>query len=818
MIERMQHILTIFCLWSLFATSLALVFVAFRPAFRAAVSEATGLWRKLTRMGRTVFVIFAFCMVLYGGGKTNSLPQKILAPLRTLVQEVQTLTDAEKMASNWNVRGVWVDSFCLDFEDGWVFPWGTDYLSSVEVISQGAVWPAWNDTNAVATIGVPVAIVPGLTEFSWEHTPSNTYRFAWANAAVGRNTNDLITASIELFRCGDVTVTTNGITTTIPRTLPFEPSEPQDKAWVDEQVGEGLANGLYKFTATFPDDPPEAIRLKVGDSSLAGTNAGVYAFLLEKGVEYEYGTIPFQTNVTYAAVDDVLSANPRLLAAAAWGEAGTRTWTVDGGYSDTPQTFAALGRMAWWPLFCGSPDVPHIGLGDGPVEFTAVLSDWCRTNDAVAFQWSASEGLTVASPNAQTTEVTVDEMPSWAEASIYVTATLGGHNLISSLEGLSYGTNDTPQVHLSLNLPDAVLLNSNETSATKIATVGWSFASDVPTSGVVTVSCVSGSSKVNAAGLVGTWNIGETSSIEATIEGIATSDTLGDVVFRAEFVSDGGTNAVVDSMTVIETKNVLVPAAPSSGLVVLTNTPVVLRLDCEPQGAGNLLSTMWHTRRLKSDDTYEAWDLVGANYSGASLAFTPWNGGIYQVRALASVAAGGTDERFYVWEDGDSYGLMNVGDNKSIGVCDTQWQINLRNMALSYLGVTDYAYDVELAGAYGFHEVDDESFKCNYFVAYRIRETGLPCPVQRRRYWRQYPPMANDWATETAIEGWIWLGRQVFPQPGYVIGHPNSAGSGHVGIVDFDGAAIAAGTETVNRKYDKWLDGTSGFNKLTTSP
>lgn len=49
---------------------------------------------------------------------------------------------------------------------------------------------------------------------------------------------------------------------------------------------------------------------------------------------------------------------------------------------------------------------------------------------------------------------------------------------------------------------------------------------------------------------------------------------------------------------------------------------------------------------------------------------------------------------------------------------------------------------------------------------------------------------------------------------------------GHIGIVDFDGAGIAAGTFSVNRaydgfikagcvyrKYEEFLDGTSGFNK-----
>ena len=52
--------------------------------------------------------------------------------------------------------------------------------------------------------------------------------------------------------------------------------------WVDVQVGEGLTNGLYKFTATVPDVPPETIQLKVGNYSVAVTNAGDYVFLLEE--------------------------------------------------------------------------------------------------------------------------------------------------------------------------------------------------------------------------------------------------------------------------------------------------------------------------------------------------------------------------------------------------------------------------------------------------------------------------------------------------------------------------------------------------------
>ena len=281
--------------------------------------------------------------------------------------------------------------------------------------------------------------------------------------------------------------------------------------------------------------------------------------------------------------------------------------------------------------------------------------------------------------------------------------------------------------------------------------------------------------------------------------------------------SGGGTNAVEKSLSVVKVGDVLIPSAPADGLVVLTNTPVAMLVDCAPQGAGAFLSTTWQTRRLKSDVSYEEWQLASGSRPGASHVFTPQFGGIYQVRAAAAVAAGGSDERFYRWDaDEDAeLGLKKKGDLKAIGICDEQWQIDLRNCARGYIGSTAYALEANLAGMYGFASVDAGSWKCNYFVAYRIRETGLALAPQRQRLWRKYPPLANDWANGADISDWEYLGRMLYVQPGLVVGHPAAIGSGHVGIVDFDGNAIAAGGEKVNRKYRKWIDGTSGYSKRT---
>ena len=756
-----------------------------------------------------------------------------LANVMNLVQPQTTF--AERKSANWNIRGAWKDSLWLDFEDNWVFPWGTNHLTDVEVVSYGQVWATPFDTNAIASAGAPFEIVPGLTTFIYEFTPSNSYRFVWTDAAINRDTNNLVSAALELFRNGDVSVTTNGIAALLPRTLPFPHSGfGQDDEWVtanftnateilavgypqwvNDQVGEGLTNGLYKLSVTVADDPPETTFLSVGDLSVAVTNAGEYVFLLEKGPAYDLTVFPPSSNVTISAVDDVptMRGQPMMLS---FGGVDGGQWVPDSGEFWTDYV-AGMGyaRFWWLPWLCGSPDVNHIGPDENSITFSAVLYDCRQTND-VTYSWSASAGLDVASPNSQTTEISVSEMPSWAEASIYVTATFGTDALTSYTDGLTYGTNETPQVHLSLDVPVAILLNSNELSTAKIAAAGWSFSSDAPTSGTVRVTCLSGSEKVVAPGIVGEWAVYDDFSVSATVEGVGTSAAVGDVVFRMEFWGGSTTNTVEKALTVVRTGNVLIPSAPVDGLVVLTNTPVAMHVECEPQGAGAFLSTIWHTRRLKSDGEYDGWQLATYGQQGASFVFTPTLGGIYQIRSLASVAAGGLDERFYIWDDSglvDPFGLKEAGDMKMFGVADCQWQIDVRNQALALIGSRSYSRASIVPAQYGFSSMPEGSWKCNIFVAHSIMRAGLQVP-HNSHFFSTYPPVANDWANGTGITGWQFLGRSIYLQPGYVVGHPASIGSGHCGIIDFDGSAIAAGRHFVNRQYEDWLDGSSGFHKL----
>ena len=284
--------------------------------------------RLLDRASHLLPICVGLGFVLYGGGKQRGIPG---APMAFVLEDppVSSVVTNSAIAC-WNRRGAWDDSFRLDFGDGWVFPWGSNHLSSVEVLSCGEVWPRWDDTNRIAALDVPLAIVPGLTQFSCERTADDSYVLSWTNAAPNRATNSLASASIELKRCGDRVVTQDGVTSAASRELPFARCGwGQDEEWVAHYFSNEVAgiasaggytnwvdsialtpgNGFYKLTVTLSNAPPETVNLTVGEYSVAVTNAGDYVFLLEKGVRYPIGFSFLPEGVAYS-FDDGGPADP----------------------------------------------------------------------------------------------------------------------------------------------------------------------------------------------------------------------------------------------------------------------------------------------------------------------------------------------------------------------------------------------------------------------------------------------------------------------------------------------------------------------------
>ena len=148
------------------------------------------------------------------------------------------------------------------------------------------------------------------------------------------------------------------------------------------------------------------------------------------------------------------------------------------------------------PTFCGSPDVPHLGPDEDSLTFTAVLSDY-RYAKGVAYHWTCEDGnVVIASPNSRETQISFTTMPSWASATLAVTATVGTNELCSTLADFTYGTNDTPQVYFGFSVPNAVLLNSNRTDNAKLGRLSLSFSSDDDRRGSLRLSCTSGDDRI----------------------------------------------------------------------------------------------------------------------------------------------------------------------------------------------------------------------------------------------------------------------------------------------------------------------------------
>ena len=630
------------------AASLVLLALRSRMA-RDTFARLLSIWRSLTAFGRVAVCSFLLVGVLIGGDKTNNVPPNLNSPLPqmqhggvfltgftglkglsgslthmpsslnpvNLVNPVQN-SFAAKKAANWNIRGAWKDSFWLEFEDGWVFPWGTNHLSGVEVISYGQIWSTPFDTNAVVSAGVLLEIVRGLTTFGYESTPSNSYRFVWTDAAINRDTNNLVTAVLELFRNGDVSVTTNGVSALLPRTLPFPHCGfGQDDEWVtanftnateilavgypqwvDAQVGDGLTNGLYKLSVTVADDPPETTLLSVGNLSVAVTNAGEYVFLLEKGPSYDLTVFPPSSNVTISAVDDVptMRGQPMMRS---FGDTDDGHWVPDSGNFWTDYA-AGMGyaRLWWLPWLCGTPDVVHIDPMAGPVTFHANLFDY--RGSATSFLWTGSDALTIASPNSQTTAVTAD-LADWRLANLSVTASFGFDRSLTSYLYVSYGTNDSPHVSCSLSVQSVHFINEGDRPE-RVYPVSVSLLCPVDTNGVVNISHEGSDGALFWSDAAATQPLSSLSGISlssvteesggASYTFYMTSPNIGSGSFTASFtLPSGETRGAAKSYRAIEPIRKLVCSeieTVNNSIVnparITFEDPAVLRVDFNGQG------------------------------------------------------------------------------------------------------------------------------------------------------------------------------------------------------------------------------------------
>ena len=323
------------------------------------------------------------------------------------------------------------------------------------------------------------------------------------------------------------------------------------REYVDETVGTGLENGYYKLTASFPQAGFRRTVLTVGWEEIVVAEPGEYVFLLEKGEDYEFDIEPFSPDVSFEVVDDIPLVTSPLMLSGAWG--WWSNWTVDGGgLVFVVPSFARPGYCCWMPTFYGSPNVMHIGSGEGST-FEAVLDDYLYPEWA-SYEWSSDDGnIVIGSPYSRETHVWFYDMPSWRSSSLKVVAHIGT-NTLESILNFTYGRNSEPQVYPVLISPNVVVKDG------KRRRLQVEFTSDLDDDGgTLQLVCTQGRDKIalwdaESGGapvdFEKSWSCRSFSGFECYIAGTNTSESVDDVVFSLTYIPESGGDSTTESGSV----------------------------------------------------------------------------------------------------------------------------------------------------------------------------------------------------------------------------------------------------------------------------
>ena len=524
------------------------------------------------------------------------------------------------------------------------------------------------------------------------------------------------------------------------------------------------------------------------------------------------------------------------------------TFRCDDPWPEIVQPQTGKDGLVTWPAsgIHVAPSTHHYYSTGEECKFWADCLD-CFDGNASSWDWSsACPDLAFDTPHASSCTVQwTGQNCSWGTASFVVSCTANGQTLSTNI-WVTFGSHTTPQPHLSASFPAAFFVNDDDDDGNGV--VDWedqtalndddivpftvAFSADDSMTGELTIETLGSasgfrawtdSSKSSSVELPATFSIDTpTSTATWTIyfEAQTPSGSVGGAHLRATFDrSDGGAYAIADCLsTAVEVGDVIVPTAPSSGLAVLAGTNVAMRVVVSPVNAASLVETDWETAKRKSDGSYHEWVRVETGASGTQFSCPFPTGGVYKVHAFAHTSFS-QRESVYLRNGKGPLDYPDIEPENHIGVATTQTQLALREFAVGQLGNTAFAKAAFLPSLNGFSAVKATKWKCNAFAAYCAISVGQSVPVQRGNPpFSSYPPLANDWANGESIAGWTFLGTGIDPEPGWICGHPSPNPHGHVGIVDYDGYCVAAGKYEVNRKFEDFLDGTSGYSKHGTSP
>ena len=579
----------------------ALLGVALFGAMKRELKRISAAFGAVPTVVKALFLICGVSFYLHGSLKTNNTTNAaatMMFAARPSVSTTEFINQTEMYINAWNATGVWEDSFWCRFENDFVFPFGTNHLKGVEVLAWGEIWSTHRKDAVLAELGEKVAIGRGISRFSCEYfaaseTNEAKYVYSWYNGLVNRETNSVVNGRIELRRSGDILIATNGVERLVPRQLPFVHNGfGQDSEWVaanftnsneilsvgysewvDDQVGVDLTNGLYKLTVTVPERPLETTQLKVGDYSVAVTNAGEYVFLLEKGVNYPLSVFPeTATNFLYAAVDD-LEENPqnynraRFAFPEQYGE-----WSEDVGDAVIIRPLRdANGSMLFKPILSVSPKCWNPSWQNQSCVFTAELKD-VRHYIPRTYRWySSGADVEIKNPTGETTEIVCkfpygesDMISLWLEATVVnERMEVGFRCPVSRNAGCDYKeywkdgalTNSLPSEVSVSAVPEVLIFDMGNTDELR-ADVACLY--QVHDAGRITLNIENGSNCVvkdfdgNLIQDGFNWDVEENSKGVKyfSVKGFNKSSLATGTVFRATYTADSSSEDMVDSARV----------------------------------------------------------------------------------------------------------------------------------------------------------------------------------------------------------------------------------------------------------------------------
>jgi len=159
----------------------------------------------------------------------------------------------------WWKRGAYEDVFRLDL-GGMTFPLVDELLSSFWVYSWGMAGAHLGTaSNRLVATGTPMSAVPGLSQFWSAALPDGARRLTWQDFALNRDTNNLVSAQLELFPNGDFIARSNEVMRVYRRVNPDDwdddgdPNETDADPYVagestfgpEQQLPEGANSNAY---------------------------------------------------------------------------------------------------------------------------------------------------------------------------------------------------------------------------------------------------------------------------------------------------------------------------------------------------------------------------------------------------------------------------------------------------------------------------------------------------------------------------------------------------------------------------------------------